>query len=187
MTFLTKPGSVLDVIGKIVTGVVLVWLLLTMVNLGFGGLTLINSIVTALIGQGVLGYYGIAAGVTMLALTGSKVWDMLEFSITRVREDEVVSALGSITGRGLRRGIPAFVEILAGGVAWPITALGWLGLRAEKRDREQLAAVREYHALRREIDRARPISERTPDDGGVDADRDDAPLQERNGTGPEVR
>jgi len=155
LKLLTQAGAVLSVVGKIATGIVLVWLLLTLLNLGFGGLTLINDIATALIGQGVLGYYGLAAGVTMLALTGSRVWGMLGFSAERVREDDLLGALSSIVGRGLVRGIPAFIEILFGGIAWPITLLGWIGARADRRDRARLEEAREFHALRREIDEAR--------------------------------
>jgi len=172
MKLFTAAGAVLDVVGKIVTGVILVWLLLTMLNLGFGGLTLINQIATALIGQGVLGFYGLAAGVTMLAMTGSKVWGMLEFSLGHVREDDTLSALGAIVGRGLRRGIGAFLEIVVGGIAWPIILLGWLGKRSDERDREKLAMVREYHSLRREIEQAQQLPEESH---AGDASREDAP------------
>jgi len=176
---LTEVGLVLRGIGKLLTGLVLIWLLLAMVDIAFGGLSFIDRLATALIGQGVLGYYGLGAGVTMLALTASKVWGMIEFSADRIRRDDVIGALSAIVGRGLRRGISAFLEIIVGGIAWPVTALGWIGTRSEARDREKLAEAREYQTLRLEIDEARR-TERLPGNADREPERRDSSLQERH-------
>lgn len=186
MSFLSRSGAALEALGKGLVAAILVLLLLNIFSAGLSGLGLINDIATALIGEGVLGYYGLAAGVTMLALTGSKVWGMIGFAVERAQNDDVLRALSAIVGRGLRRGIPAFLEILLGGVAWPITALGWLGVRGDRQKREELAEVREYHALRREIDRDRARPE-TPALGGGASPSADSPLPDRDAIDRDTR
>jgi len=185
VSLLGEAGRVLRLAVTVVSVAILVGVLLVFLDVAFDALGLIDRIATALVGGGALGWYGVFAGLTMLALTGTKVWSTVEFAAGRLRQDDLLPALTDIVGRGIVRGVPAIVQIFLGGLVWPVTLLGWYGKHSDERGRERLRDVREFHALRQEIHEAReaetpPAPEPRPGDSNT-------PLRDRHDTRPRIR